>query len=954
MSDSNVDGCREAGESAGSERPDSLLQAEALYRSLVENMPFHFLRKDLHGRVVFANRRYCQALNKSLQELQGKRDADLFPTELAEKYEADDRQVIESGQSLHHIEAHRTPTGEERYMEVFKSPVLDGTGRICGIQILFWDVTDRHRAEEALNQERYLLHTLLDNVPDSIYFKDRTSRFIRVSTGLAEKFGVADVAEVVGKSDADFFSRDHAEKALQDEQEIMRSGQPIVDKVEQETWHDRPDTWCSTTKLPLRDDQGRIVGTFGITRDITQQRQAEIQLQRAKESADLANRAKSDFLANMSHEIRTPMNAILGMTELVLETPLTPSQRDYLRMVQESGESLLKIINDILDFSKIEAGKLDLDPVDFDIRESLGDTMKSLAVRAHGKQLELAFRIAPEVPVAVRADLGRLRQILINLVGNAIKFTEAGEVSVEIAVVEGMDDVVTLGFTVRDTGLGIPPEKLESIFNEFEQVDGSTTRKFGGTGLGLAICSRLVDLMGGRVWVESQVDRGSRFSFEVPLERVDWPPSGPTPRPVEAERVRVGGTKVLIVDDNATNRLILEEMLSNWGMEPAVAADAPTGLAMLGTAVDRGQPFQLVISDVNMPDTDGYQFCQSIRQDPSLRDTPIILLTSSGRPGDGQRCDSLGVSASLMKPAKQSEIFDAVVRALGVTRGEDEMESDIDVGTGPSIGVLNILLAEDNLVNQKLAVGILERLGHRVTVVATGKETLAAWEQAPFDVILMDIQMPEMDGLQATQAIRQLEQDRGGHQVIVAMTAHAMAGDRQRCLQAGMDEYVSKPIRVRDLVDKLAAVLGRSVPTPMPDGEPNIPTNRPTDPAASASPESVAQPVIDWSAALEGTGGDRPLLAELVRTFMEERVALEKRMEAALDQRVRTQLQTTAHSLKGGALAIGALRLSEMAGGLEDLPADPDWGHVATMVQDLRQQGQQVQLACRRFMDEVS
>jgi PAS domain S-box-containing protein len=762
------------------------------------------------------------------------------------------------------------------------------------------------RLEAAWTDDSYLLRALLDYLPDSIYFKDRDSRFLRINRALADRFGLVDPKDAIGKSDADFFSPEHAEQALADEQELLRSGRPMMYKEEKETWPDGRVTWVATTKIPLFDERGELVGAFGISRDITRRRRVEQELREAKAAAEAASRAKSEFLANMSHEIRTPMNAIIGMTELVLGTNLTHEQREYLGMVLESGESLLAIINDILDFSKVEAGKLELERIPFSLRESVGDTMKSLALRAHDQGLELACEIRPHVPDALLGDPIRLRQVIINLVGNAIKFTERGEVVVRVELQENPQppspDEVVLRFTICDTGVGIPPEKIQAIFDAFEQADSSVTRKYGGTGLGLAISTRLVALMGGDISVQSQLGRGSTFEF---VARFGLSPEEIAVAPPE-KRAIIRGTPVLVVDDNETNRRILQEMLINWGLRPVTASGAAAAMELLRQREEAGEPFRLVLTDCHMPGTDGFALVEEIKRRDSDQSPVVMMLTSGDQPGNIARCEQLGIAAYLLKPVKQSELFDAIALALGVTAAEDEHHpphNDL-VRLGP----LKILLAEDSLVNQKLALGLLERHGHRVMVANNGKEAVAAYASQPFDLVLMDVQMPEMDGLEATQAIRHLEQKTGRRTAIAAMTAHAMQGDRQRCLDAGMDEYIAKPVRANVLFDTIAKLIGESVPSAPP------PEHRGAD------------STINWNEVLAAIGDDRELLKELIDAFLEESPQLVRGIEEAIAARDAEALERQAHSLKSAIHFFGVEHATELARRLEACGREQNFG----------------------------
>ena len=644
-------------------------------------------------------------------------------------------------------------------------------------------------------EERY--RAFMNNIPAIALIKDAEGRVVYINEPMARIYKIK-LEEVQGKTSADWIPAEIAERIRVRDQEVLSTKRLNQSEEAIPTPDGILHHWLSF-RFPLEGPDGELlIGTVAV--DISRRKQAEAALQEAKEMAESANRSKSEFLANMSHEIRTPLNGVVGMTELLLGTDLTTEQQEYLETVKLSADSLLTVINDILDFSKIEAGKIDFEMIDFDLRETMEMTMKTLAFRADEKGLELLCDVAPEVPEVIRGDSTRLRQIVVNLIGNAIKFTDAGEVALNVSPVQSEGGDRMLHFTVSDTGVGIPADKQKAIFEPFTQADTSTTRKYGGTGLGLSISIRLVAMMAGKMWVESEPGAGTKFHFTVPLV--------PAAEPVKAgDGARFNllrGVKVLLVDDNRTNRRILESMLRRCGMIPKSVEGGAEAITELLRAFASGEQYLLIISDVLMPGMDGFAFVERVRQQPKLSTAKIMMLTSAGQRGDAARCEELGISAYAMKPVRQSELQNVISKLLGEKETAAPLITRYSMANARNAAVsLRVLVAEDNAVNQKLVSRLLEKRGHCVKVVANGREALGALEQGTYDLVLMDMQMPEMDGFEATAELRKREKQTGLHTPIVALTAHAMKGDRERCLEAGMDGYLAKPIRAQELYELL-------------------------------------------------------------------------------------------------------------------------------------------------------
>ncbi len=799
----------------------------------------------------------------------------------------------------------------------------DGT-----IFVLYDDITATRNAERALREAERQYRELVESASDLVWRVDAAGRWSFLNRAALEIYGAA-AEDLVGRPLTERVAPEQAERDRQAFGRVLAGGElsdyeTVHRDVRGEPRH------LSFAARPLRDPEGRVVGAHGMARDVTARVQARAGLEEARDAAERLAALRSAFVANMSHEIRTPMNGVLGLSELLLDTALTPEQRRSLELLHGSAQALLAVIDDILDFSKIEAGQLELEQIPFDVQGLVDATVRLLAVRAAGRGIELLADVDPAVPRAVRGDPGRLRQVLTNLLGNALKFTERGEVAVTVKPVgAACDGSVQLRFGVRDTGIGIPAERIGAIFEEFTQVDASTTRRFGGTGLGLSISRRLVGLMGGELAAQSAVGVGSEFFFTITLR-------------IEAEGAVAGGRAalrhdglpVLIVDDNAANRRILHGMLAAAGLAVAEAASADHALKSLRAACAGGTPFRLAVIDSQMPGRDGFDFAAVVKGDAALADTRLLMLTSAGRRGDGKRCRELGVEGYLTKPVSRVELLEAIASVLAGTERLEEVVTRHSMAEARR--QLRILVAEDNPVNQEVARALLQRRGHDVTVVENGRLAVEVVQKGGFDVVLMDVQMPEMDGLAATRAIRALPAHAGIP--IIAVTAHALAEEHARCLAAGMQACVVKPFRP----DALFAVVegwgggddaGREVIPPA------VPHEGPAVDVAG-----LRRSMADAGAA--------EIVPQLLAAFLADAPARMAAIETSAAAGDAAALGRAAHAYKSAAGAIAAttladgLRRLEMAGKAGDLTA------AAGLVIEVRTRHEAALAQLRREIDE--
>ncbi len=1026
----------------------ALSASEAQMRALFAAMSDVVIVYDRNGKYVSVAPTRSDLLIKPPEELIGKTLSDVFPGEEAEKLLGTIHTVLDT-QKILQVEYSLSIAGQLIWFSGTISPMQED--RVVWVAR---DITEKKWKEERLVAERNLLSTLIDNLPDYIFVKDVNSCLILDNIAHRRLLGATTLEEVVGKTDFDFFPTELAAPYIADEERIIRSGEPMINREEPVVDKDGHQRWLLTTKVPIHDQQGVITGIVGINRDITLQKQNEAEtnrqkqyfeslvsnspvaivvldndekivtsnpafeqlygyknteiigekldglittketraeaaditqqvlsssihaiskrrrkdgslvdveifgvpvvvngerlgvlalyhdiseIVRAQQEAEQANRSKSEFLANMSHEIRTPMNGVIGMLELTLDTALTSEQQDYLQTSLKSAEALLSLLNDILDFSKIEAGKLELEFINFNLRNLVEDVGYTLAKRAQDKGLELVCLVHPDIAHVLHGDAGRLRQILTNLVGNAIKFTHQGEIVIRAEAIDETSTHAKIHFSVQDTGIGIPKERLAAIFDRFTQADGSTTRKYGGTGLGLTISKQLVEAMNGTMGVKSESGLGSDFWFDINFEVISSEPLIEINALLSTTDLRT--VRILGVDDNQTNRIVLTKMVEGFGCRVDVAPSGARGLEMLHIAARDGNPYQIVLLDMQMPGMDGEQTARAIKSDPLVKDVKIVILTSMGKRGDASRLKALGCSGYLLKPVKQQMLYEALLAILNSNENEKSgLVTRHVISEKLAVGK-RILLAEDNSINQKLAVAILQKAGYAVDVVDDGQQAFEKTISGGYNAILMDVQMPELDGFESTRKIRDWESLQGLHIPIIAMTAHAMKGDRERCLDAGMDDYVTKPIESRVLYSVLSRWL-ESTPEQSDDHsqvivfdeqkfsqdaddglfgeeeeEPaSFRTDKPDSPPLTFTPPKIP---VDLDAALVRFDGDRKFMFEMCKDFRDHLPGRIEEIHSAYKDMDINRLARHVHTLKGISLNFDAVFLAELAAHLE-------------------------------------
>jgi two-component system, sensor histidine kinase and response regulator len=1052
--------------------------SESFYHNLVESLPQHIIRKDVKGKFTFANRNFCLAIGKTIDQIIGKTDFDLFPSHLAAKYQEDDQKVMRTKEKVEITEENVGLNQTKSYVHVIKTPIFDPMGKVVGTQGIFWDVTEKINTEKELALERRLLRSLLDTIPDHVYFKDRDSRFIRCSREFSDRLGLESPSAAEGKTDFDFFEEEHAKPAFEDEQQIVRTGTPIINKIEKETWRNGEVGWVLTSKMPYLDEEGQVVGTFGVSKDvsklvhaeealrkaeakyrdifekavegifqttpeghyievnpalariygyastedlfasltdiqkqlyvdpsrreafeglmakhgevhefeseiyrrdgkkiwisetarsvrdeqgtilyyegvvedISERKRAEAALQFARDAAMESSRLKSVFLANMSHEIRTPMNGIIGMSSLLKQTQLSEEQVRFAETIETSAQDLLHLINDLLDFSKIESGKMAIESEPFQLGEKIEQTVNLLADPAQKKGIEIILNMDCQVPSIVIGDRMRMQQVLTNLIGNAIKFTHQGEVCIQVRCIKRQKNLTWIKFEVRDSGIGISPEAKEHIFESFSQADNSMTRKYGGTGLGLAITRQLVELMKGQLHLESTLGKGSCFWFTLPMEIHEG-----RRKPSKSPSFGWSGRKILVMEPNDHSQEALAPILRTYRMHYHFMKNGKRGLAELSKVQPSANPYDYVLVNASLPDQTGLEFCQihhALHLDPKPK---VILMSNYGGRLPKPELERRGILLAVNKPVTQASLTRGLKRLEQQRSSPDgSLHQDGGITTAyPQIPERNrskgleILIVEDNPVNQSVAEHMLKRLGYRTVTVASGMEALESLEEQPFRVILMDCQMPELDGYATTRKIRALKTRKKDTQLhrpyIIAMTAHSMDDDRQKCLDAGMDDYISKPVFFSTLASALKRATG------------NLETEQPHKPADKPRETTVPGTKILRTEVLKqflDEDGNPGILPKLIDMFLEKEIP--KRLgelSTFTEEKHIEKLRHCAHTLKGSANNMGATQLAGLCGKLELEATQMSESQIHAITEKIRQSSRSSARALRQFLE---
>jgi PAS domain S-box-containing protein len=953
---------------------DHSSQEEALqkFNKLFYNGPIPMAISKLPERkFIDVNAALLNSLEYSVEELIGKTSA-----ELSIFTEPDKQKVIEDElakkKRVSNLEMKtRTKTGKI-LTGLFSGEIIESQGTAYFLTAMV-DITIRKRTEEALLQQTSLLQSLLNSIPDIIFFKDTEGVYLGGNPSFRNFACKKETNDILGKTDYDIFDKEMADRFCAQDKQMLKDGKAQRNEV----WVTFPDgrkAYLETLKTPYTDSSGKVLGVLGIGRDITsrheteeknritlketeaaryteEQMRRELQLvnnqlaeqtaiaTRMATQAELANIAKSEFLANMSHEIRTPMNGVIGMTSLLLDTELTCEQRQFAEAVRTSGDALLSLINDILDFSKIEAGRMDLELINFDLHNVLDDFAATLAVQAQSKSLELVYGMAPEIPPLLIGDPGRLRQVLTNLAGNALKFTNSGEVVILVGLESQSKDAVTLRFSVRDTGIGVPSDKIDLLFKKFTQVDTSTTRKFGGTGLGLAISKQLVELMGGEIGVVSKENTGSEFWFTVELKKQFTTTDTPSDNHNFLKNIRV-----LIVDDNATNREILQINMNSWGMQVSQAQSAPEALRLLCDAAMGSKNFQVAVIDSQMPGMGGSALISAIKMEKQFETLKIVLMTSLGFQQEPIDFTRIGIDAHLSKPLGTKDLFTTLTMLLN-NSDKTDFKEPIDVkATDEKRGLFagakaRILLAEDNPTNQLVAAGLIKKLGFTIDTVANGSEAVKALETIPYDLVFMDVQMPEMDGFEATAHIRDPISLVKNHSIpVIALTANALGGDREKCLYSGMNDYISKPVTM----DTLIHILKKWLPATLLK---STVLATPKDNAVTNSSEWNKDTLI------KRMMNDEDLVKNILSVFVHELPQQVNALLQVLKNKELKAIERQAHTIKGAAGNVSATGIQETAKELEMLANSKDIDKIADRIHELERQVQTTITAMEKYIN---